>query len=104
MDVVGVTSIEAGLSVLANQRIDAVISDIAIGSTDGFSFLREVKRRYPALYCVILSGFPTPENIRALREFDNVVRFVTKPWAAPVLLSAVNEALKRTSTKEKTIV
>ena len=95
MNVTGVTSIESGLRVLSGRRIDAVITDIAIGKTDGFTLLREIKQKYPGLFCVVLSGFPTPDNIRALKEFDNVVRFVAKPWSAPILLAAVQEALKR---------
>ena len=57
--------------------------------------LRAIRKHYPGLHCVVLSGFPTADNIRALREFDNVVRFVTKPWAQDVLLATLREAVDR---------
>ena len=87
-----ITPAEA-LRALDEDTYDAVITDLVMRGSSGFDFLRAVERKHPGLHCVVLSGFPTPENIRALRAFKNVTRFVTKPWASDVLLSAVHESI-----------
>ena len=99
VNVTGVTTVPAAVDELGKKQYEAVITDLVIGGMSGFDLLKEVSARYPFLHCVVLSGFPTPENIRALRGFNNVVRFVTKPWSQPVLLSSLREALEKTRTQ-----
>jgi len=65
--------------------------------TDGFQPASGDQGEVPGLYCVVLSAFHT-ENIRALKEFDNVVRFVAKTMVSagfccrPYLRSAEGRA------------
>ncbi len=97
MTVVGTTTIQAAVSALTEQTFDAVITDLMLeGTGGGFEVLRHIARSRAGTHCVVLSGFPTADNIRALREFDNIVRFVTKPWSQPVLMAALREAIDRT--------
>ncbi len=95
MNVTGANTYPAALEELKKSRFDAVMTDLVISGSSGFEVLRAIRKHYPGLHCVVLSGFPTADNIRALREFDNVVRFVTKPWAQDVLLAALREAVDR---------
>lgn len=95
MQVTGVTAVPAALESMRKQKFDALITDLVISGSSGFDLLRGVTKLDPRLHAVVLSGFPTAENIRALRSFDNVVRFVTKPWQTEVLLAALREAIDR---------
>ena len=99
VNVTGVNTVPAAVDELGRKKYEAVITDLVIGGMSGFDLLKEVSVRYPFLHCVVLSGFPTPENIRALRGFNNVVRFVTKPWSQPVLLSSLREAMEKTRSQ-----
>ncbi len=94
--VTGCSSVEAALKELGARSFDAVITDLVMAGADGFVFLNEMQLRYPALRAVVLSGYPSAEHIRALRELQNVVRFVTKPWSEQVLLASVEEAITLT--------
>ncbi len=91
-----VTDPEGAVDRLGRYAYDALITDLVLADASGFDLLRLIQQNHPGLHCVVLSGYPTPANIRALQEFNNVVRFVTKPWSPPVLLEAVNDAVART--------
>ena len=99
MVVTGAVSYTAAADLLKKQRFDAVITDLVISGSSGFEVLRLLREQYAGLHAVVVSGFPTAENIKALREFENVVRFVTKPWAQDVLLGALREALDRSRVR-----
>jgi len=101
IEAVGVTDVESAVKLLDTQRFDAAITDIVMAGADGFAFLSEVKAKHPDLHVVVLSGFPSAENIHALRGFQNVVRFVTKPWSGRILLSSVEEAMDLTKAAAK---
>ncbi|NCC53565.1 MAG: response regulator [Spartobacteria bacterium] len=95
MEVVGITSGHEALDLLSREQFDTVIVDLVLGDMNGVDLLRAIQRKLPNMYCVVLSGHATSENIKALRELNNVVRFVRKPWTQDVLLSAVREAIDR---------
>ncbi len=95
MNVTGATTVPEALEQLNRRRFDAVITDIVLTGASGFELLRQLRDQHPRLHAVVVSGFPTADNIRALREFKNVVRFVTKPWNQEVLLAALREAVDR---------
>jgi len=100
MTVVGTTSVKAAIDVLQERPFEAVITDLVLnGTSSGFELLRHIERTCAGIHCVVLSGFPTSENIRALRGFSNIVRFVTKPWSQAVLVAAVREAVDRTHAR-----
>jgi CheY-like chemotaxis protein len=100
MTAVGATGIKVAIETLKERPFDAVITDLMLdGTTGGFELLRHIERTHSCIHCVVLSGFPTSENIRALREFSHIVRFVTKPWSQTVLMAAVREAVDRTHAR-----
>ncbi len=99
--VTGVTTIEAASNALANNKFDAVITDLMFSGASGFTLLEEIRQKYPHLHCIVLSGYPSPDNIRLLRSFPNVVRFITKPWSQQTLITALNEAIEKTKAARK---
>ena len=53
------------LEVLARTRIDVVISDIRMPEMDGVALLREVRRQYPMVRVIMITGYVTLENALA---------------------------------------
>ncbi len=53
------------LEVLARCRIDVVISDIRMPEMDGVALLREVRRQYPMIRVIMITGYVTLENALA---------------------------------------
>ncbi|MDY0164483.1 response regulator [Desulfobotulus sp.] len=53
------------LAVLREKRMDAVISDIQMPEMDGVSLLREIRRQYPMIRVIMITGHVTLENALA---------------------------------------
>jgi PAS domain S-box-containing protein len=76
-EVVTADSSQGAMKILESHRFDALISDIGLPDGDGYSLVREAKRRQP-LKALALSGFGTEADVRRSIEagFDY---HVTKP-------------------------
>ncbi|TYT74013.1 response regulator [Desulfobotulus mexicanus] len=53
------------LSILEKNRVDAVISDIMMPVMDGVDLLREIRRQYPMVRVIMITGYVTLENALA---------------------------------------
>lgn len=63
------TSALDGLLFLADNAVDAIISDYAMPEMDGILFLKEVKKKYPEIPFIILTGEDSKETaIEALNS------------------------------------
>ena len=51
------------LRVLENEHVDIVITDIRMPEMDGIALLREVRREYPMIHVIMITGFVTQENV-----------------------------------------
>lgn len=79
----------------SNQRIDAVVLDAVMPQMDGIDTLIEIKRRFPHLEVIILTGRPTTETaIEGMKRgaFD----YLTKPCDVDELILRLEEAIERT--------
>jgi two-component system cell cycle sensor histidine kinase/response regulator CckA len=79
-----------GLAILRKHKIDGVVLDYRMPEMDGGEVAGEIRRSWPNLPIVLLSGFPQdiPPQVRAL-----VNAVVIKGRGAPELLRAIEAAL-----------
>jgi len=67
-----------GLKQVQTEPFDLCIVDVQMPGMDGLTFIEEARKLDPALGCVVLSGFGTPENL--LRTIPlNAFDFLPKP-------------------------
>jgi DNA-binding NtrC family response regulator len=89
------------LDVLKEKRVDVVILDVKMPGMDGIETLREIKKAYPLVEVVMLTGHATIETgIEGMKlgAFD----YLMKPCDIEVLLAKVQEAkAKKASHEEK---
>jgi CheY-like chemotaxis protein len=78
------------LQVLKQHPIDVVVSDLLMPGLDGITFLRMIKKDYPLIVRIILSGHLHTQSILAAINQVGVFRFLTKP------LELDNDTLKKT--------
>ena len=88
-EVVEADNAEEALSRLATDKaICAVVSDVAMpGPFDGFELARRLRRDFPRIGVVLVSGVQEPKDI----YMPLGVRFIAKPVRAATLLRLVRE-------------
>ena len=80
------------LHILESNRVDIGVFDIRLPEMDGISLLREVKKKYPYLEIIIMTGFGDMSTvIRAMRS--GASDFLSKPFK----LKEIKETLDRVS-------
>jgi DNA-binding NtrC family response regulator len=86
-----------------NKTIEAVVLDVKIPGMDGIETLIEIKKRFPLIEVIMLTGHATVETAidgMKLGAFD----YLMKPCDIDVLVTKVNDAALKKRTHEEKIV
>jgi DNA-binding NtrC family response regulator len=82
------------LALLSAQPADVVLADLKMPDGDGIALLKNVKKKYPDVEVILLTGYGTIETaVEAMKE--GAYDFITKPPKKAIILSAVARALER---------
>lgn len=90
------------LDVLRKKQVDVVILDVKMPGMDGIETLRELKKEFPLVEVIMLTGHATIETgIEGMKlgAFD----YLMKPCDIEVLLAKVQEAKTKKATHEEKI-
>ncbi|MCQ2743338.1 MAG: ATP-binding protein [bacterium] len=83
------------LDFLKDNMPDIVISDFMMPDMNGLEFLSEVKKLYPEVSKIILTGYADKENaIRAINEIG-LYRYIEKPWDNSDLIINIKNGIER---------
>ena len=83
------------LEFLKDNAPDLVISDFLMPEMNGLEFLSEVKRLYPEVSRILLTGYADKENaIRAINEVG-LYRYIEKPWNNDDLIINIKNGIER---------
>ncbi len=84
---------DEALALMRGRDVDVVLTDVHMPRMDGLSFLQEVKREWPAVPVVVLTGFPTIETaIQAMKR--GASDFIMKPFRIEEIELFLRRALK----------
>lgn len=84
---------EKALQILRNERVDIVVSDQRMPGMKGSELLGEVRRLYPDVCRVMLSGHADMDAaLQAINE-GRISKFLLKPVASQELVAAIHEVL-----------
>lgn len=100
-EVLSAESGRAGLSVLEQQKIDAVVLDYAMPAMNGGEVAGIIRQKWPTIPIIMLSGYTedVPKEIRAL-----VNAFVSKGDSTPELLNTIHQSMKGRDSARITIL
>ena len=96
-DVLTYTSPVQALQDLDNKikSVDLVISDYLMPEMDGISFLAEVKKRFPLVPRILLTGYADKENaIKAINDVG-LYQYIEKPWENDDLKLIIRNGLEK---------
>jgi len=85
---------QAGLDILATEKVDVIISDQRMPHMVGTVFLRLARDLSPYSIRMILSGYTDLESVTAAINEGAVYKFLTKPWEDDILRLSIKEALR----------
>ena len=85
---------DEGLMLLENHDVELVVSDYNMPEMSGLDFLKRVKKDYPHILTIMLTGHAEIEiAINAINE-AGVYKFILKPWEDADLKITIRRALE----------
>ena len=95
---------QEALDILEKSRsIEVVILDVKMPGMDGLETLKKIRKKYPLVEVVMLTGHATVESAidgMKLGAFD----YLMKPCDMDILISKVGEAAKKKRSHEEKII
>nr|WP_307727345.1 EAL domain-containing protein [Telluria mixta] len=85
---------EEGLSLLALNDVQVVISDQRMPGMMGIEFLSRVKHIHPKIIRIMLSGYTAVDAIIEATNSGAVFRFHAKPWDDEALCASIADAFR----------
>jgi len=85
-----------GLEMLAQHPADVVISDIFMPGQDGILTLRAIRKQFPAVKVIVISGGDSTGmlDLRRDAELLGAVKSLQKPFTAREIVDLVNSVLE----------
>lgn len=93
---------EEALGLLAQARVDLVITDMRMPRMDGLELLRHVKLRWPTVQVVILTAFGDSISYMEAME-SGAFRFLNKPVRRADILALAGTAVQKARTLESVV-
>ncbi len=85
---------DEGLTLLEGYNVQLVISDYSMPGMNGHDFLKKVKKDYPDILTIMLTGHTEIEiAVSAINE-AGVYKFILKPWEDADLKITIKRALE----------
>jgi len=90
----GVEGFDQALKELEKQSYNLIITDVNMPKTDGFELLRVIRKRYPELVTIVITGYGTIESaVEAIKM--GAYDYLTKPIVDDEIRMIVSRALEQ---------
>lgn len=80
------------ISIIQNKKFDLVLLDIKMPKVDGFEVLKFIKKGFPAIKVIMLTGFADLKNAIESKK-HGAEDFVSKPYDLVDLLTTIERVL-----------
>ena len=89
------------LELLAQEKVDLIISDMRMPGMDGAELLEQVRRRWPHITRVLLTGYADVKSTIAAINRGEIYRYINKPWNDDEMLLMVQQAFERHALQDE---
>ncbi|MCE9665283.1 Flp pilus assembly complex ATPase component TadA [Halomonas sp. M5N1S17] len=94
-------SAEAALDILEGEAVEVVISDFKMPGMDGNALLQIVRKRWPRILRIMLTGYANSDVVLGSMKEGAVYHFNLKPWNDDDLRLTVALALEQYETRKR---
>jgi DNA-binding NtrC family response regulator len=91
-------SADDALEKVKNCDFDLLLIDIKMPKRDGMYLMREIKKKWPEIPTIVMSGYPTPETISEVVKLG-ATQFIPKPFRPDELARLVHQVLQKAGAK-----
>lgn len=99
IDCVTASTPQEALKILKREDCWVVVSDYRMPEMSGTELLEEIKKNYPNISRLMLTGFLELPIIQEAINRASVFRFITKPWDETELLLGIETAIQHSGRK-----
>jgi len=92
-------SADEALEKIKNYDFDLLLMDVKMPKHDGIFLMREVKKNWPDIPIIVMSGYPTPETIADVLRLG-ATQFIPKPFRPDELINTVRQVIQKMSHKK----
>ncbi len=93
-NVITAKSGEEGLDMLIQHPVNLIVSDQRMDGISGVEFLKIVKKKYPNIITIMLTGFAETETAMKAVNEAGIYKFIVKPWNMLDFRNTVERALE----------
>ncbi len=98
-EVSSVPDVDSALEVMKTSDFDLLLIDVKMPKRDGMYLMREIKKNWPEIPTIVMSGYPTPETIAEVLKLGATL-FIPKPFRPDELVKSIRQALKNVPVKK----
>ena len=98
-EVSSVPGADNALETMKTSDFDLLLIDVKMPKRDGMYLMREIKKNWPEIPTIIMSGYPTPETISEVLKLGATL-FIPKPFKPDELVKSIRQALKNMPVKK----
>lgn len=89
---------KAAITILENNPIDVIITDLLMPTMTGLALIREMKKRKSAIPIIIITAYGDTEMVKEIIA-EGVFRLIEKPLDFDILVPIVRDAIENKNSK-----
>jgi DNA-binding NtrC family response regulator len=97
-EVFSVPGADQALEAIRTSDFDLLLIDVKMPKRDGMYLMREIKKNWPEIPTIVMSGYPTPETIAEMLRLGATL-FIPKPFRPDELIKSIRQVLKNMPLK-----
>ena len=71
---------EDALEILKREEVHVIVVDIVMPGMDGIELLKIIKKEYPKIVSMVISGFAQSADVMLALQQEGFYRFIAKNW------------------------
>ena len=98
-EVMTVPGADEALEKIKSSEFDLLLMDVKMPKHDGIFLMREIKKNWPDIPIIVMSGYPTPETIADVLKLG-ATQFIPKPFRPDELVKTVRQVIQKMPLKK----